>query len=76
MLVYEKDGNVLALLREAVKCGFDIRGLGLRIHDEEVLLRVRWLSDVLEALLACCMSVVIDMKLTPTPANSMPVTVS
>lgn len=48
MLVYEQDGDVFALRRESLECGLDVRVLGLGIYDEEVLLRVRWLRDVLQ----------------------------
>ena len=32
MLVYKKNSNVLALLREAIECGFDVGVLRFRIH--------------------------------------------
>jgi hypothetical protein len=39
MLIYKQDGNILALLCVPVKRGFDGRGFGLGVDDEEVLWR-------------------------------------
>lgn len=51
MLVYQENGDILALLREAIECGFDVCVLRFRIHYEEVLLRVRGLRNVLRIYL-------------------------
>jgi hypothetical protein len=51
MLVYEQNGDVLALLGEALKGSFNVRVLCLGVHDQEVLLRVWRLGDVLQDLL-------------------------
>jgi hypothetical protein len=40
MLVDEQNRNILALGREALERGFDLRCFGSGVHDEEVLLRV------------------------------------
>ncbi len=50
MLIYKQDGNILALLCVPVKRGFDGRGFGLGVDDEEVLLGVRGLSHMLYVL--------------------------
>jgi hypothetical protein len=47
MLVYEQDGNVLALGGEAIKSSLDVAVLGFGVDDKEVLLRVWRLCDVL-----------------------------
>lgn len=47
MLVDEENGNVLALLGEAVKGLFDGVRLGLVVDNEVVLLRVRRVGNVL-----------------------------
>jgi hypothetical protein len=47
MLVYEQDGDILALRGEAVERCFDLCGFRLGVHDEEVLLRVRGCGYVL-----------------------------
>jgi hypothetical protein len=47
MLVYEQDGDVLALSREALERCFDLCGFRLRVHDEEVLLCIRGCGHVL-----------------------------
>jgi len=47
MLVYEQDGDILALFSKALECGFNIGVLRLGVHDEKVLLRVRRLRDML-----------------------------
>ena len=47
MLVYEQNGYIFALGREAVEGLLDVRILGLTVDHEEVLLRVRRLGDVL-----------------------------
>jgi hypothetical protein len=49
MLVYEQDGNILALGGEAIKGSLDVAVLGFGVDDEEVLLRVGGLCDVLDA---------------------------
>ena len=76
MLVYEQDSNILALLGEAIECSLDIGGLGLCVDDQEVLLRVRGLCHVLCILLVVVACRCTRGELTPTPASSMPVTVS
>lgn len=47
MLIYEHDGNVLALHGETVEGGLDSCILGLAVYDQEVLLRIWGLRDVL-----------------------------
>jgi hypothetical protein len=47
MLIYQENGDILALLREAIECGLDVGVLRFRIHHEEVLLRIRRLRDML-----------------------------
>lgn len=49
VLVDEENGNVLALLGEAVKGLFDGVRLGLVVDNEVVLLRVRRVGDVLSS---------------------------
>lgn len=79
MLVYEQNRNVLALGNEAVESSLNIRVLCLGIYDEEVLLCVRRLGDMLHRLsvfyFQVC-SVAGGHDHTPTPASSIPVTVS
>lgn len=50
MLIYEHDGDVLALLGEAVEGPFYLRRFGLGVHDEEVALGGGRFGDVLCAL--------------------------
>jgi hypothetical protein len=47
VLVDEDNGNVLALLGEAVKGFLDGVSLGLVVYDEVVLLSIRRVGDVL-----------------------------
>ena len=47
MLVNEQDCDVLAFLSKVVKGGLDGRVFGFPVNHEEVLLAVRWLSNVL-----------------------------
>jgi len=47
VLVDEQNRDILALAGEAIECSFDGRGLGLCVYNEEVLLAVRWLSNML-----------------------------
>ena len=75
MLIYEQDGNILALLSEALKGSFNVGCLCLGVYDEEVLLRVWGLRDVLRHVLATSHPFNLREP-TPTPARSMPVTVS
>jgi hypothetical protein len=82
MLVDEQDGNVLALRGEAVKGGLDGSVVRLCVDDEEVLLRVGRRRYVLGGVsvsvpvLAAAWPCLSTAALTPTPASSMPVTVS
>lgn len=48
MLVDKQNGDILALGGELVKGSFDGRGFRLGVHDQEVLLAVRWLGNVLQ----------------------------
>jgi hypothetical protein len=61
MLVYEQNRDILALGREAVKGGFNMRVLGLAVDDEKVLLRVRGLRDMLPVMLELTISIC-DLK--------------
>lgn len=47
MLVDKQNGNVLALVGEAIKGGFDGRRLGLAVHNQKVLLAIWRLGNVL-----------------------------
>jgi len=47
MLVYEQDGDVLALGSEAIEGSLDGAVVGFGVDDEEVLLRVWRLRDML-----------------------------
>lgn len=47
MLVDEENGNVLALLGEAVESLLDGVGLGLVVYDEVVLLSIRRVGNML-----------------------------
>lgn len=47
MLIYKQNGDILPILCISVKGLLDRRGLGLRVDNEEILLRVRRLGDVL-----------------------------
>lgn len=47
MLIYQENRNVLPLLGESLEGRLDCRRLGLLVHNEEVLLRVRRRVDVL-----------------------------
>jgi hypothetical protein len=82
MLVDEQDGNVLALRGEAVKGGLDGSVVCLCVDDEEVLLRVGRRRYVLGGVsvsvpvAAAAWPCISTAALTPTPASSMPVTVS
>lgn len=77
MLVDQQNGNVLALAGEAVECCLDGAVFRLGVDDEEVLLRVWRLGDVLYIVSPLCLDLSLSSwGLTPTPASSMPVTVS
>jgi hypothetical protein len=76
VLVDEQNCNVLALARELVKGGFDGLVIRLRVDYEEVLLAVWWWGDVLGVLSAPYSCTRLGKDHTPTPARSMPVTVS
>lgn len=77
MLVDQQNGNVLALGGEAIERCLDGAVFRLGVDDEEVLLRVWGLSNVLRAVNSvACKSSTTLWELTPTPASSMPVTVS
>lgn len=78
MLVDKQDRNVLALLGEAVECGLDGAVLRLCVNDEEVLLCVGGLCHVLQSVNRPSSPSLCPWwwGLTPTPASSMPVTVS
>jgi hypothetical protein len=80
MLVDEQDGNVLALRGEAVEGGLDGSVVRLCVDDEEVLLRVgrrRYvLGGVSVSVSIAAWPCISAAALTPTPASSMPVTVS
>jgi hypothetical protein len=75
MLVYEQNGDILALLGETLKRSFNVRVLCLGIYNEEVLLRIWRLGNVLKGSLRRLLYIR-SQGLTPTPARSMPVTVS
>lgn len=47
MLIDEKDSNVFSLLCEAVERLLYCRGLGFGVDHKEILLRIRWLCDML-----------------------------
>lgn len=47
MLVNKQNGNVLALVGEAIEGGFDGRRFGLAVHNQKVLLAVWRLGNVL-----------------------------
>jgi len=49
VLVDEENGNVLALLGEAVKGLLDGVGFGLVVYNEVVLLSIRWVGNVLHS---------------------------
>jgi len=76
MLVYKQDGDIFAILREALKGVFDGSIFGLLVDDEEVLLGVWRCGNVLSE----CQSEKVGMRdrggRTPTPARRRPVTES
>lgn len=81
MLVDEQDGDILSLLREAVECFFDRRGLRLRVYDQKVSLRVRAICDVLQRRVSCWSHAANVLRFghfrvtrTPIPARRSPVT--
>jgi hypothetical protein len=80
MLIDEQNGNILPLLGKLIKRGFDRGVFGFAVHHQEVLLRIRRLRDVLpeggsvSEVVRCL--VIPGRALTPTPANSRPVTES
>jgi hypothetical protein len=76
MLVNEQDRNVLSLTRELVEGGLDGLVVRLCVDYEEVLLAVWWWGDVLRVLSAPYNFTRLGEDHTPTPARSMPVTVS
>lgn len=81
VLVDQENRDILALSGEAVECCLNGAVFCLCVHNEEVLLRVRGLCHVLEviSLIARLLSPPyqeLNSALTPTPASSMPVTVS
>jgi hypothetical protein len=47
MLVDQENTNILPLSGEPVESFFDGRVFGLAVDDQEVLLRIWWLSDML-----------------------------
>jgi hypothetical protein len=53
VLVNEQDGDIFALGGELVECGFDGCVLGLRVHDQEILLAVWRLRDMLDYASGC-----------------------
>lgn len=77
VLVDKQNGDILALIGEAIEGCLDGRVFSLGIDDEEVLLSVRRGSDMLNGLLEReVIQEVRGGRRTPTPARSMPVTVS
>ena len=77
MLVDEEDGNIFALASEPVKGSFDGAVVGLGVHDEEVLLRIGGGGYVLDRRVGGQPGRRREGgRCTPTPASSMPVTVS
>jgi hypothetical protein len=54
MLVDEYDADVLTISRKGVERRFNGRVLGLAVHYQEVLLRIRSSSDVLARVSAGC----------------------
>lgn len=48
MLIYEEYRDIFAVMSKSIECLFDGRVLGLGIDDEEILLRIRWLCNVLK----------------------------
>lgn len=79
VLVDQQNGNVLALGGEAVKGGLNGAVFRLCVHDEEILLCIWRLRHVLglSVLRPVSRSTLRGRAgLTPTPASSMPVTVS
>lgn len=47
MLVDQDDANVLSILCELIERGFNGGGIGLAVHDEEVLLGIGACRDML-----------------------------
>jgi hypothetical protein len=47
MLIDQQNTNILPLSCESVESFFDGGIIRLAIHDEEILLRIRWLGDML-----------------------------
>ena len=47
MLIDEEDCNIFAVMGEAIEGLFDGWVVGFGIHDEEILLRIRWFRDML-----------------------------
>lgn len=49
MLVYQNDGDIFPVMREALECLFDRGRLGLVVYHEEISLRVRSVCYVLSS---------------------------
>lgn len=47
MLVDKQYANILSLSCELLECALYRIGLGLVVHDQVVLLRIRWVGDML-----------------------------
>jgi len=47
MLIDQENSNILPLSCESVESFFDSRIIRLAVNDEEILLRIRWLGDML-----------------------------
>lgn len=82
VLVDKQDSDILALGSEVIECRFDSSILRLCVDDEEVLLVVRRLGYVLDSQINFSVPFRLSQLRstaiirTPTPARSMPVTVS
>lgn len=82
MLVYEQDSNILSIMCIPVERLLDCRCLRLRVDHQEVLLGIRWLSDMLLRSISQSSFHRKPIDLgdlggrTPMPASSRPVTES
>lgn len=77
MLVDKKDRDIFAVVSETIEGLFDGWVVGFGIHDQEVLLCVRRLCDMLQAMIQHIAHLSGSMgSPTPTPASSKPVTES
>lgn len=62
MLIDQDDPNILALGRKGLKGALDGGVVGLAVHDQEVLLCLRWRRDVLNSLSPSLLLIIISIQ--------------